>query len=153
MNYFLDTNLVLIYLRDNEIARQIEDDVQLLQSDNNLLISVVTLGELKSIAKQNKWGKNKLKNLVSVLEEFLITDINTKEIVERYAEIDAYSQGKLLEVPTSFSSKNMGKNDLWIAATASVYDIQLLTTDKDFDHLKEKYLPKLHYIDLEKYKL
>ncbi|WP_338789924.1 hypothetical protein [Bernardetia sp. MNP-M8] len=53
MNYFLDTNVVLIYLRDNIIARQIEADLQILQPKNNLLISVVTLGELKSIAKQN----------------------------------------------------------------------------------------------------
>lgn len=89
---------------------------------------------------------------MKVLEDFLITDINTQEIIDKYAEIDAYSQGRLANTPTSFSSKNMGKNDLWIAATASVYDIELLTTDKDFDHLRNSYLPKLHYIDLAKYK-
>ncbi len=45
----------------------------------------------------------------------------------------------------------MGKNDLWIAATAFVYNIELLTTDKDFNHLKDEYL-KLRLIDLERYK-
>ncbi len=34
----------------------------------------------------------------------------------------------------------MGKNDLWIAATASVLGARLLTTDNDFEHLKGKYL-------------
>ncbi len=46
----------------------------------------------------------------------------------------------------------MGKNDLWIAATASIYNVQLITTDKDFDHLKENYLPNLFWVDVEKYK-
>jgi tRNA(fMet)-specific endonuclease VapC len=45
----------------------------------------------------------------------------------------------------------MGKNDLWIAATASVYDMELITTDKDFNHLASKYL-KLQRIDLVEYK-
>jgi predicted nucleic acid-binding protein len=34
----------------------------------------------------------------------------------------------------------MGKNDLWIAATASVLDATLLTTDNDFDHLQNEFL-------------
>lgn len=29
----------------------------------------------------------------------------------------------------------MGKNDLWIAATAYSLDIPFMTTDRDFDHL------------------
>ena len=29
----------------------------------------------------------------------------------------------------------MGKNDLWIAATASALNIPLLTNDGDYDHL------------------
>jgi predicted nucleic acid-binding protein len=29
----------------------------------------------------------------------------------------------------------MGKNDLWIAALARTYDMTILTTDTDFDHL------------------
>jgi len=29
----------------------------------------------------------------------------------------------------------VGKNDLWIAATAQVTNSKLVTTDKDFDHL------------------
>ena len=34
----------------------------------------------------------------------------------------------------------MGKNDVWIAATASVLDATLLTTDNDFDHLNKEFL-------------
>jgi tRNA(fMet)-specific endonuclease VapC len=38
------------------------------------------------------------------------------------------------------SARNMGKNDLWIAATASVLDIPLMTTDNDFAHLDPVFL-------------
>jgi len=34
----------------------------------------------------------------------------------------------------------MGKNDLWIAATAYVIQATLTTTDKDFDHLNKTFI-------------
>jgi len=37
----------------------------------------------------------------------------------------------------------MGKNDLWIASTASVLKLKLLTTDQDFNHLNKL------FVDLE----
>lgn len=54
-----------------------------------------------------------------------------------YAQIDAYSQGRLTlnPLPASLSARNMGKNDLWIAATALFFDLELHTADQDFDHL------------------
>ena len=72
--------------------------------------------------------------------ELLITDINSQDLIERYAEIDAFSQGKLLDRPLNMTSRNMGKNDLWVAATASVLDATLLTTDLDFNHLHNEFL-------------
>ena len=41
---------------------------------------------------------------------------------------------------SGFTSRNMGKNDLWIAATASVLKTKLLTADADFDHLDAVFL-------------
>lgn len=109
----------------------------------------MSLGEIRSIAKQHNWGKRKIVALENIISDFLIADINVETIIERYAEIDAYSQGKLDGKKTIFPSRNMGKNDLWIAATASVFDLELLTTDKDFEHLDKEYL-KLNRIDLSK---
>ncbi|MET3125260.1 putative nucleic acid-binding protein [Arcicella rosea] len=47
----------------------------------------------------------------------------------------------------------MGKNDLWIAATASLLNLTLVTTDSDFDHLNNYFLQlyKLEPKDLRKY--
>ena len=56
-------------------------------------------------------------------------------MMRAYADIDAYSQGKLTRLSSPFTSKNMGKNDLWIAAAAHVTGATLVTTDADFDHL------------------
>ncbi len=43
-------------------------------------------------------------------------------------------------LPSTFSPRNMGKNDLWIASAATVLKATLLTTDKDFDHLDKAFL-------------
>jgi tRNA(fMet)-specific endonuclease VapC len=45
----------------------------------------------------------------------------------------------LRQKPIEGSAKNMGKNDLWIAATASVTKAILVTSDKDFTHLDGVY--------------
>lgn len=57
-----------------------------------------------------------------------------------YGQIDAYSQGKLENQPLKKSSRNMGKNDLWIAAIASLTNSTLITTDRDFSHLDKSFL-------------
>ncbi len=56
-----------------------------------------------------------------------------------YADIDTFSQGKHETRTLTTSARNMGKNDLWIAATTAVLRANLLTTDKDFDHLDGVY--------------
>jgi len=38
------------------------------------------------------------------------------------------------------SARNMGKNDLWIAATAFISKSTLLTADKDFLHLQGSFI-------------
>ena len=86
------------------------------------------------------WGPARITRLNALLRQFVITGINTVDIIERYAEIDAFSQGRHPSIPLNDSARNMGKNDLWIAATASVANAKLLTTDKDFDHLNPDWL-------------
>lgn len=150
MNFLLDTNILVIYVRDTEVTHKLEDKLNLFSGEHNLIVSVVSIGEIRSIAKQNNWKKKKIEKLEEILKNFLIADINVEFIIEKYAEIDAYSQGKLKDLSTSFTSRNMGKNDLWIAATAAALDLNLLTTDKDFDHLSDRYV-NLNRIELSNY--
>ncbi|GAA4401916.1 PIN domain-containing protein [Nibrella viscosa] len=141
MIYLLDTNIVLAYLRQHPLCEFIDQQYAALAPENYPVVSVVTWAELESLARQNNWGFRRINEIQQFLSRFLLADINRREIVLRYAEIDAFSQGKLHGQPLQGSARNMGKNDIWIAATASVLGATLLTTDKDFDHLHDNYLP------------
>ena len=139
MNYVLDTNILIHILTGSE--KGVEAKAKTQENNPYLIISIVTKAEIVSIAKQRKWGRRKLSTLDSLLDEFLVIPIDNDEIVAAYSEIDAYSQGKLAGKPLGQSSRNMGKNDLWIAATAYLTNATLLTTDNDFNHLDPEYFP------------
>ncbi len=95
--------------------------------------------------------KKKITKISKLIRELVIVDINSDDILDRYSKIDAFSQGKLKNnlLPGNLTARNMGKNDLWIAATASVTNSTLITTDNDFSHLKYKFI-SLWLIDLKK---
>lgn len=150
MDYLLDTNIIIIYSRDSDIAERIEATYKLFDAKNSLAVSIVTLGELDALIKKNGIGDRRKEKINRIVARLAKVGLNTKEVIDRYGDIDAYSQGKLNN-ESKFSARNMGKNDIWIAATASVYDLTLLTTDKDFDHLKGEYL-NLEFIDIEEYR-
>ena len=100
----------------------------------------MSLGELYALALRNNWGEKRLQQIELIKQNFTIIDINIDPIIHRYADIDAFSQGKHPNKASSGSSRTMGKNDLWIAATASIYDLILLTSDGDFNHLDSVFL-------------
>lgn len=145
--YLVDTNILLLYIRRDSRISAIDTRFNPLATSATSIISVVTEGELRSIALQRNWGTPKMTVVEAMLKKFLIADIHVQEIIETYAEIDAFSQGKLATRALSMSARSMGKNDLWIAATASVLKLPLLTTDKDFQHLDGIYLD-LAFVDL-----
>lgn len=134
-------------MRANDLYQRIESELSLSEADTAVMISVVTKGELLSLGMQKNWGTKKLSQLNALLRKIVIIDIheNDQALMDAYAKIDAYSQGRLQELPLGTSSRNMGKNDLWIAATAHVAKATLVTTDTDFDHLRD------HFLDLKKY--
>lgn len=129
--YLLDTNIVLEVFRDKRLGRYIENRFHLLGSLNRCVISVVTVGELLSLTRQFRWGAQKVEKLWRLLDELVSIDINHPDILNAYAEIDHF--GRVTGQP-------MGKNDVWIAATAKVSGATLLTTDPDFDPLDPTHL-------------
>jgi len=139
MNYVLDTNILLYYLRDSKTKEYIERLYDPLSSANNPIISIVTVGEIRSIAKRNHWGGKRLQAVESLMRKLIVTDIKYEAILDSYAEIDAFSQGRISENPLGMTSRNMGKNDLWIAATVVVTKSVLITSDSDFKHLHGKF--------------
>lgn len=144
--FLLDTGVVLGYARSAGYAEYVEKKFDIFA--NTPLVSVVSKGEIYSLALQRNWGTNKLKLLDELLRTLPVVDINHDQIIRRYAEIDTYSLGRssVKPLPQGQTARQMGKNDLWIAATASVLRGTLLTTDHDFDHL-DKVFVDVVYID------
>jgi len=144
--YLLDTGILVHYARRSSLFQSIEDEQELTKQDCIPFISVVTLGEILSFGIQHNWGQTKIQSIKSWLSKLVILDINSNDsrLLDAYAEIDSYSKNKLPSNPLG-SSITMGKNDLWIAATAKVANATLLTIDGDFDHLNGKYIAVIKY--------
>lgn len=119
-----DTNLIIQHIRRGDYL------------PGAAVIPVVIVGELIAFAFKADWGTQKIIFLENLLKQYPIVEV-TVYLTESYALLDAYSQGKLRfqPLPPGLSSRNMGKNDLWIAATALYFDFELHTADNDFDHL------------------
>ncbi|MBK6932648.1 MAG: type II toxin-antitoxin system VapC family toxin [Saprospirales bacterium] len=125
--FVLDTNIVLAYIRQSPQYLEAEKRLNLTSDDAQLIVSVVTIGEIRVLARRNGWGEKKMEQLNSFIEQVLfVVDVSSgaPELLEAYVDIDCFS-----------NDRSMGKNDLWIAATAKVTESTLVTTDGDFDHL------------------
>lgn len=138
MNLLFDTNIILQVTRKEgglELFKKLNPD------DRLIYISFVNVAEIQSIAYRKGWNEVKsgrleaFLNLVRVIE---VSDI----LLPSYVGIDAYSQRNHPEYAhyPFRTPRNMGKNDLWIAATASLLNLELVTTDGDFDHLQDIFL-------------
>lgn len=150
MKYVFDTNILLHYLRNEEdiIVNLLEKQFNPLDVANTPIVCVVSVGELKSLARRNGWGKKRIENMEKFLSLFVIVDIYAESILDMYAEIDAYSQNKIPEKPLPVSARNMGKNDIWIAAVTTILGAKLITLDKDFDHLDGEYFSVISPLNL-----
>lgn len=139
-NVVIDTCVIIHIVRDSLTGKNCLTKLASIDPNPNIIISVVTKAELESFSRQNGWSGNKLAKLNAFLQIATVIDIKAadKKLIEGYAQIDGYSKGRLPDKSgntLSGSSKKMGKNDLWIAATAFAIDVSLMTTDGDFDHL------------------
>lgn len=145
MNYLiLDTCIILHILRGKDFSKKIMLEID--KIDNaSIIISTVTKAELESMKLQNNWGGPRCSALDSFLKNVTYVDINNTdiELITSYKNIDSYSKCKsndLLGNKIQGSARNMGKNDLWIAATALTLNVPLMTADGDFDHLNKTFI-------------
>lgn len=120
----VDTNLIIEHIRQNK------------NLPAETVIPMVVVGELEAFALKANWGPAKVALMRHLFDFHALFEIS-RILTEPYARIDAYSQGKLptQPLPPGMSARNMGKNDLWIAATALYFDVELHTRDRDFNHL------------------
>lgn len=124
--YLLDTNVLVAIIRAGRLGQYIDTTYQPRKAKFKPLVSIVSVGEIYSLARQFEWGAKKTSEITKLLDNLVVEDINAPEILSAYGEIDHASR---------IIGRKMGKNDVWIAATCKVSGATLLTTDGDFDHL------------------
>jgi tRNA(fMet)-specific endonuclease VapC len=138
VNILLDTN-ILFHLSKSDSFLLLTQSIN--PDNKKIYVSITSIGEIKSLAVKNNWGLKRRNILNEVLEQINVIEIN-ESLTDIYAEIDAFSQRRNPSYTTyPFSTpRNMGKNDLWIAATATLLSLKLITTDADFEHLHGAFL-------------
>ncbi|MFH1436463.1 MAG: type II toxin-antitoxin system VapC family toxin [Pseudomonadota bacterium] len=136
----LDTCILVHVCRGKKVGRRIMTDQLLKDRSEKPLICVVTVGEALSLAKQFNWGAKRQGTLIKLMSELVIADIYNEEVLNNYAEIDHYLK-KVIK-----PAHPIGKNDIWIAATARTADAWLLTSDKHFNPLDSQFIKRV-YID------
>lgn len=130
----LDTNLLVRIVRNDAVGQRVLADQGLLTRPDRPLISVVTLGEIESLAEKLGWQSSKRVRLRKLLQELVVVQLGQGSIVAKYAQIDHYCE------KVRKPARPMAQNDLWISATASATGATLFTTDSDFDHLHPVYV-------------
>lgn len=141
-SYVLDTSAFLNLIRGKELGEQIDRAYGLRQAMHRHTVSIVTHAELAVLADRNGWGATRRKALKDALEQVVTVNIESQALVDAYIRIAAACQ----TLPGS--DHVMGNNDMWIAATAFVSGLALITTDKDFNHLNGS-LITVHWVDPE----
>lgn len=122
--YLLDTNILLAYVRRGDLFRRIEATYALSTVLPVPAISVVSEGEIRALAEEFSWGTAKRNVMETLLAGLTVFPLPFDNVIEKYVQASEFSRR---------AGRVLGKNDLWIAATAIATQTTLLTTDKDFD--------------------
>lgn len=136
--YLLDTNIVVPLVGDNALGKYLDRTYNLTTGGQPFLVPFVVVRELRALALKWGWGPARRTRLTNTLLLFTRLDVSGESVLDAYAAIDSQSAS---------GGRDMGKNDLWIAAVAKVYDLTLLTTDHDFDHLHAAGLVDIEWVD------
>ena len=100
----LDTNILVHLVRWKSLGQKIDAEYQLRARDERPLVSIITVGELYSLAKKWSWGAGKRGKLEELVREFPVVNINSNLVLHQYAELD---------VLTESAGRKMKQNDLW----------------------------------------
>lgn len=129
--YLLDTNVLLFWLRGENVCARIDEQFQLTTSGFRPLICEVTLGEIEAVAMSSSWASKRRQDLAGLRKQLVVVDLTDERMYQSYAEYSTLAKNQGLPL---FHDKN----DLWIAAATQVSGATLLTTDaKAFKPLRD----------------
>jgi len=119
--YLLDTNVVLFATRQNSpVSAAVDRQFGLRDSPFRPAISEVTVAELLAFAES--WGERRRELLKGIIAELLVIPISQPEIHRQWAKLYSHAKAKGLAI-------QQDHNDVWIAATANVSGLRLISSD------------------------
>jgi predicted nucleic acid-binding protein len=122
--FILDTGIVLHLTRaGGRLGPIIESAISLRTSSFRPAVSEVTVAELWAFAMSASWGDVRRLALTEVIDSLVVLPISLPGINQRWSELATFARQ---------SGRAIGHNDLWIAATAEVTQLTLVTMDNDF---------------------
>ena len=130
----LDTNVLIDLDRHPE---KFKESIEKLESENILYISSVTVFEIRWGAYYSHLKKNKNDNLEDEFDEFLsafvIVDVDPKIAIE----------ASTISVDLQLIGKTIDLHDLYIAATAKILEVPLITYNiKHYEDIKDLIIMK-----------
>ncbi len=139
-SFVLDTNVLLALIRGGGLGSRIDQAYGLRGNFQRHVVSFASQAEIWVLADRNAWGSAKRDALQAMFGQLVVVPIDGQPLLDAYVQISAADR----DWPSG--ARNMGKNDLWIASTALVANLPLLTTDKDFLFLRNRPL-QVFWID------
>lgn len=117
----VDTNVIIKLLNGDKRTDDLFDSL------NDIHVSVVTAGELFYGAQKSNRIEENMTLFKSFLSEYSIVEINER-VSKIYGQIKAKLVKRGMIIP---------ENDIWIAATAISYNLNLVTYDEHFKNISD----------------
>src|ERR1700674_3640346 len=112
----VDTDVVSFVFKNHRLGAQYDADL----ANHTLLLSFMTLAELDRWAIQSRWSEARRNWLRLYLEPFVVLPYN-RALCTTWAEVTVAAQA---------SGHRIECADAWIAASALLYDIPLVTHNR-----------------------
>jgi tRNA(fMet)-specific endonuclease VapC len=121
--YMLDTNICIYIIKNNPISvRQKFEQI----SASNLVLSMVTLAELRYGAEKSQAREKAIKAIEQLSRHIQIAELD-EVVAEHYADIRAQLERQ---------GKPIGNNDLWLAAHARAKNWVLVSNNtREFERV------------------
>ena len=83
----LDTNILVHLIRASLVGRNVNDQLSLSSRGDRPIISVITVGEIRALARKSGWGATKMESLNQLVRQMVIVHFHQGEIIQKYAEL------------------------------------------------------------------
>ena len=112
----IDTDVVSFLFKNHSVARLYDSELQ----GHTLLLSFMTVAELDRWVIQRQWGEARRTWLNRYLSPFVVLPFD-RALCNKWAEVTVAAQARGFRIECA---------DAWIAATALLYDLPLVTHNR-----------------------